>query len=465
MKPKLWDGDSPVGEARARFNAVIDTPYQTASGPGFQADKKIGFHEVFLTKEEPVDEEVAAFYSLGKIGEVDHISWSETAKRKFRKAGKVNADEFQVPSLLYVGNGFGIVPKLTDTEYSVYTFYKTKNGKHFTPVVTMQSEQPGFGQSNFVLVVIPGSMRRHNKASHSWGVVVRTSDTDGYQYCQYVYYVNGAWLSGSNLRYVGFSSDMMLSRTGPTTLVAFTPVFGNDAPSPFFSVSKDNGATWVWINPGNMFADRVKSDPQHARLSDTMRFVPINPTTCLAITEYAVDPLVAGVVEYRVYKITIPTSGSPSVAQLSPLNNSETHPDNGSFVTDWSQAGPVAVMQWINSNTALPHKLVISTDAGATWIYRPLPWQPKNTGLLTWFDKDTLLCPVYDGKHSLYQSINLGVTWTKRGVIREDGVAPATDHVLRAFGVLEQFREDLGIAAVVTPGAPWVTDPSAEFSE
>lgn len=47
MKPKLWDGPNPVGEARARGNERIDTPYLTASGPGFSAHKKGPFREVY----------------------------------------------------------------------------------------------------------------------------------------------------------------------------------------------------------------------------------------------------------------------------------------------------------------------------------------------------------------------------------------------------------------------------------
>ena len=54
MKPKVW-GDVrlteaiAVGEARARFNQTIDAPYQTASGPGFAANKVGPFSSVTVT--------------------------------------------------------------------------------------------------------------------------------------------------------------------------------------------------------------------------------------------------------------------------------------------------------------------------------------------------------------------------------------------------------------------------------
>lgn len=53
MKPKLWDGPNPVGEARARGNEMIDTPYLTASGPGFSAHKKGAFREVYCEQGTP----------------------------------------------------------------------------------------------------------------------------------------------------------------------------------------------------------------------------------------------------------------------------------------------------------------------------------------------------------------------------------------------------------------------------
>jgi hypothetical protein len=47
MKPKLWHGANPVGEARLRGLQQVDAPYLTARAPGFSAHKRGMFSEVY----------------------------------------------------------------------------------------------------------------------------------------------------------------------------------------------------------------------------------------------------------------------------------------------------------------------------------------------------------------------------------------------------------------------------------
>lgn len=87
MRPKLWNGADAVGEAAARGNALIDTPYQTHSGQGFRADKKPGLDEVFLSLPEEVDEDEDSWVSLsspfvdGKV----HVVSGGDLRRSFRR--------------------------------------------------------------------------------------------------------------------------------------------------------------------------------------------------------------------------------------------------------------------------------------------------------------------------------------------------------------------------------------------
>ena len=65
MRPKLWDGFNPTGEAKERHLQTVDCPYLTASGDDFVAQKKGPFSQVTGKKAPPV--------------EVDYrwVSWSD----------------------------------------------------------------------------------------------------------------------------------------------------------------------------------------------------------------------------------------------------------------------------------------------------------------------------------------------------------------------------------------------------
>ncbi len=103
MKPKLWQGADPVGEARARFNEQLDTPYTTALGPGFAATKKGTFSEVTRTPP-PKDEAVEpALFAAGYVN-----------GQLRRKGTDVPGHPFfttRVELRLYnLGNGYGVNP-------------------------------------------------------------------------------------------------------------------------------------------------------------------------------------------------------------------------------------------------------------------------------------------------------------------------------------------------------------------
>jgi hypothetical protein len=102
----------------------------------------------------------------------------------------------------------------------------------------------------------------------------------------------------------------------------------------------------------------------------------------------------------------------------------------------------------------------MTDDGGANWVDRPLPWATAYTGLVTPIDNKTLVVPVFDGEYSLYQSTDLGETWTKRATLLGGLVTPPYEDgtFMHEFHSITMLRDLSGNVASTTPGAPWATD-------
>lgn len=487
MKPKLWDGPNPVGEARARFNETIDTPYQTALGPGFSARKMNGFSEV--TGESSSEEgTLPAFYSMGRIGVVNNLSGSDNAKT-FRRLGKVYSNDFSIPNINYIGGQKGVVPRWEGGDQ--WSFLTTVDGRRFSPAVSFYTY--GNEANGMLWLLVPGAQYGNRRGSLTWGIMLNYANP--YMYSAYMYYKGDtkSWHQGATLTHPGFDCGAMISRVGPTKLVSFTAVMrmepedkdddGNlikanpgEAPWPFISVSNDNGATWAFVQMDSAFEDfadetrAVSFNAAMSRIAGEFYCAPKDPNTTVCVSEFLKhteydekgfeqDPIW----EYRVYHLT----GS-SLAKVTTLDRSRVRPDRGFIGSEVQSINrKVLIFDWVpfDIDPAFnEHIVCISHDWGATWTYRAKPWPKHHCGFLTWLDEDTLLCCVYDGEHSLYETKDLGVTWEKRATIRTEGDTPSTFAAyLRDFSILRQLRDERGEAAPVTPGAEWVTDPSVPY--
>lgn len=112
MKPKLWDGPNAVGEARARFNETLDTPYTTASGPGFTARKMNGFSEV-TGVQEVTDVAEPALFCTGYAG--DNLK-----RRGAVEPGQSFQNTIIRTHSVGLGNGYG-AEAFGDREYATET--------------------------------------------------------------------------------------------------------------------------------------------------------------------------------------------------------------------------------------------------------------------------------------------------------------------------------------------------------
>jgi hypothetical protein len=105
--------------------------------------------------------------------------------------------------------------------------------------------------------------------------------------------------------------------------------------------------------------------------------------------------------------------------------------------------------------------MLTSADNGLTWLQHPLPGVFSHVGLISVVDRKTWVLPVYDGDYALYQTVDFGATWTKRGTLYSDPAAPAPDPIYYAllprFSVVVQTRTN-DSPAPIFPGMPWVGD-------
>lgn len=477
MRPKLWNGASAVGEARVRGNRLIDTPYLTASGPGFMAYKKGDFHEVFL--EEPTSEVgIPAFYSLGEVDGLERLVGSSTCKNTFRKLGKVDANAFSIPNLLYIGANIGIVP--VDVNPPYFYLYYTSNGKRFKEEGLFESRLPKIGQGGIWFEVVIGAVTGAGKNGHTWGLSLRARDGNGVHFGRCAVKRNGEWVYGATLRYVDFDCSIMrITRLNPTTLIAFTGVYARKErelpPQCFTSVSEDNGLTWQFVSFVPVFdIDENAVQPESYNLAisevvDSFSAQAVNPTTSVCIAQFRkiAPDFTSYSYQYRVFRFQ-KIGSSWNFTQVSELNDEFIALDEG-FLFDDSASPNVqgAIFQWRPHHDSLVHhKLFISTNAGLTWTIRTLPWEARKTGVVVWIDEKTMVCPVHDGvDYVVYESLNLGATWEKRATLWGGLPPPTGGTILRQFGIVRRFRDRLGRPVAATPGAPWITDSSESYPD
>jgi len=492
MKPKLWDGPSAVAEARDRFNRIIDTPYQTASGPGFRADKKNGFHEVHLDAPEPPELEDPRWLCYGVE---DAILYEQEGPLMIRGSGKhtrrfknvrtyglsygINP-RFPAGGIAYIGGGRVMAIRLPEVEGGVVEILTSTNGKRWRREFLFYATGSLGFQGNFFRYVY-GTTRKG--ASFTWGAVIQNADP--ITFGNYLYYEEGEWYVGNTLRYLYYNcSAPNVKRLGPTTLFSVTGVYPTDTqptvPLPFFSISYNNGATWTFIAANALFSDLyITSVGQWGNsvyeFVSSMICLPVSPTKALMIARFTTG---LNVKEYRQYEITNISSGvTPTITHVSTFAKPAYDPMLGSFSSDETLAGTgVVVMKWVPADKPVGgdyfdtnNKLVYSKDRGATWLARDFPFPSPRIGYPAWLDKQSLLCPMYDtttGEHAIYETKDLGLHWDKRGVISKHGMVPSGnyDNELFVFDALNHVRWNRDKPADVTAGAPWITNSLAAYS-
>ncbi len=99
------------------------------------------------------------------------------------------------------------------------------------------------------------------------------------------------------------------------------------------------------------------------------------------------------------------------------------------------------------------------TPNGTDLVDRPdLPLQQNYTGVPIGYDKNTMVCPMWDGEHSLYRSRDYAQTWKRIGTICDHGVPPADGQIVMQDFPYITFLQKAGLFANASPLVPWFSD-------
>lgn len=480
--PKLRDGPTAIGESFTRQLSGVDAPFlKKSNGDGTIGYTRNGFPEVHQS------EVTDGYYCLGDLtGSAPfYISASSSGKGTFGNRGifdKDNSYGFAAPNLFYVGRGFAVVPQ--NPSAGVVRLYKTFDGKTFAAEITYSFSFDGFVPLSFN--VTTGAQHLDSGTlKHSYGFSrllvtdpVGLGNPADYVYSPlYSYFKDAGWYTGAMLAYPGEMNGMpLVHRVGPQKLVALTGVYGTSlaTPYPFFSVSLDNGATWNFVDSAVFFSSYVTSPPNVNYNADTGRTVsntmvrPETPTTCIALVPFPSAPGDLTGVRYHAARIDL---AAFTITDLGTMPFNATAPYYGTLAGTQIMLGKRMFFQLYDQAATAPH-LLASTLDGVTWTYTLMPMAGYLTGFVMAINATTLVCPMFDGQYSLYQSVDLGVTWTRRATIRSNTYsivsgtvgaggsitipAPTTaQSILPRFSSLSYLRRE-DSPAPTFPGAPWV---------
>lgn len=108
--------------------------------------------------------------------------------------------------------------------------------------------------------------------------------------------------------------------------------------------------------------------------------------------------------------------------------------------------------------------LLFTPDAVSVATIGPTPQPNYRMGRVSAIGPNTIVAPMYDGAHSLYQSKDRGATWTKRAILSEAAAAPVSTSgvfLMNDFALLTMLRLD-DQPANTMPGTPWAADSRIE---
>lgn len=458
------------------------------------------------------------FYSLGNEGDGIVIRGSSTARGNFALRGGGPFGGLTVPQILNFGGGRGMLVNdlgeiggvidewgLTCSVFRS-AWYLTRDGRTVT-------ERGHFdrAQINTIAGSVGGGAQFVQGARHDGvyetGWAFDTVDEDG------VHYIRFGRDNGTDITYTTiwreqgyFPTIRGLARVGPKAYLALIALAqpeglldGYDGvydvaieSASFFMYSNDAGDTWSRIDPELTALEMATFDTIKANLGyrnvynaaarwSSMEAIPLTGTTALV---YMLSPLIQnsstlitddvarGNVTYGV--LTAPDGISKSGVLYQAIQGGETGGpttlDNAwRFVERFAvQAPGGGALVMYNTTVDLdysnvPFKILHTTDGVTLTPIADSPALTRRMGQPLAVSDTQLFCPIYDGTRSLYESRDLGASWTKHAILSPLTTDPpslttsSTRSVPQDFGVLAYLRRQ-GLAANTNPGAPWVGD-------
>jgi hypothetical protein len=112
-----------------------------------------------------------------------------------------------------------------------------------------------------------------------------------------------------------------------------------------------------------------------------------------------------------------------------------------------------------------PAKVRFTPDGTSLVDWSTMPFKENYTGIPSAYSPRVLVCPMWDGQYSLYESRDYGITWARAGLLCANGKPPNdaavfpsdADFIMREFSVVTFLRKD-DQPANATPSTPWLSD-------
>lgn len=442
-----------------------------------------------------------SFYSIGVIAGERRVVGSVTGRGRFTDRGTYFVDDgvVDIDRILYYGRGLGLDSTATTLgtaedfdgkpclAYKVQT-YRTRNGTRFVPFYdftafapfeygTQFTFVPGeiYGpagarkfQSGYVFQGMSGSGQHYHAFLRDDGTT-RTLANTIYVPNQLATYAAPQRVSPGN--YVLMGGYLRPHYAGSSVDVAACPGL-------LFQFSSDGAETWHAAASTELFQeffDTIQTLPVggYATMFNLavnaagFYAAPLSVSRALAyvVVPYAPNPGVDFALKAKVKLGIIDTNARTLSATLTLFDGAVN-----AALAFWSggcvgvEGGAVIVTRplatvYTNIQNE-PPVLLFTPDGVAVATMPPGPQPNYRMGVVSAIAPDTIVAPMYDGAHSLYQSRDHGATWQKRAILTDQAAPPVSDlekFQLEDFAALTFLRRN-GVPAGATPGTPWASD-------
>lgn len=445
------------------------------------------------------------FYSVGLIGDELRVVGSPTARGRFGNRGVFAGDGVLVgvTAILNYGRGLGfdqsaeLVGEAIDFDgkpCNVFqvTIHRTRNGREFVPFYDYLAAAP-FDAATFFSYLFgevygpAGARKAFNNHAYM------SLDGAGQHFIAFVRDDGTTQTLGATLTMPNqLAAAARVNRMAPGSYVMMTKYLRPDYPGSSvvvadclgldFTFSADAGETWSAASATELFTeffDTVQTLPvsgyttkfNQAVVAASINVAPRAAGIGIAhaVVPYAaVDPDIGP--EFQIYakvKLGIVNSASRTLmGTVTLFDGSITE-----AVAFWEggctgvEGGAVIVTKPTDGTGVaglpdVPPEILFTPDAVSVVSMGTMPQPNYKTGIVTALAPDLLVCPMYDGEHSLFESRDRGATWQKRAVLTDQAAAPLLVPEARRlleFGVLTFLRRN-NEPANSTPGTPWASD-------
>lgn len=435
-------------------------------------------------------------FALGNIGDVATIVASDTGRGRFLHRGPAPEDGgFVTSELAYFGRQYGIAARskaagthiFESPAFGSYTvtetaIERTRDGRRFSDYYTyVQASPAGYLSAS---TQVPGGYRPTAAGPAFYAGAAWTAIGEDEPLPVYLHddgrgtFTTGAALYAPSHRPHGH--DLMTLAPGQLLRVdrylRALDSADEACPGLVFTSSRDGGLTWQQVEHndfcvGELAALRaltVSAGFDIGAAYASFWAAPISGTKAVmvGVVPYAIGTTAeAYEVRWKLKVGSIDLSDGIRIGESveladGPVRSATVWRESLSMVAMKGAAlvsySPVTgeLDEWIR-----PQKVYTSDGAGLTFVAE-LPQPTYRTGVITGWDRDTLICPFYDGEHSLYASDDLGETWRRWATIAKGGPVPnpaIEQYVLGDFSRITVLQRD-GRPAPAFPMTPWVTD-------